>query len=89
MCGPACITGVPLHSLSSPKQSTNRVAYVQGKSSVTLLAGRGLGAWRKTILELSRIEQGRAASGQLLKLDQGKVCLRLYNPPPPISGNKS
>lgn len=84
VCGPACIMGVPLHSLLNPKQSTNRVAHIQGKSTVLLLAGRGLGAWRE--------DQPRASSDQarqsrsratVLKLDQGKVCLRLYNHPPP------
>lgn len=46
VCGPGSMMGVPLHSLTSLKHSTNRVAYVQGRKP-SYTAGR----WRAWGLE--------------------------------------
>lgn len=48
VCGPGSMMGVPLHSLTSLKHSTNRVAYVQGrKPSYTAGRWRGWGLEEK------------------------------------------
>lgn len=41
LCGPVCVTGVPLHSLTSLKDSTNQVAYVQRREPGVILPSMG------------------------------------------------
>lgn len=65
VCEPGYMMGVPLHSLTSLKRSTNWVAYVQvRKPTIILLIGGGLGAWKKRpTIELSKINyQARQSS---------------------------
>lgn len=48
MCGPVCMTGVPLHSLTSLKASTKQVAYVQRREPAVILPSMGRAwAWKK------------------------------------------
>lgn len=48
VCGPVCVTGVPLHSLTGLKYSTNQVAYVQCREPTVIPPVWGeLGAWKK------------------------------------------
>lgn len=79
---------VPLHSLTSLKHSTNRVACVQGKKpKAILLAEGGLGTWKKRpSLEPSKINcQARQSSiwATMLNTDQGGLASDYIPPSPP------
>lgn len=83
--------GVPLHSLTNLKHSTNRVVYVPdraGNHQLYCWQAEGLGPGRKDpfILQISKINyQARQSStwATALNSDQGEVCFRLHTPSPP------
>lgn len=88
-----CTMGVPLHSLTNLNHSTDRVPMcpIGQETQLHCQQAEGLGPGRKdppySFLR-SMVEQGRAASGQLLNSGQGKVCCRLHTLHP-ADGNKA
>lgn len=82
-----CMMGVPLHSLTNLKHSTDRMAYVPNRAGnpVTLPVGRGFRAWKKRpTLQLSKINcRARQSSiWATVQLRPRQGLLQTAYPPP-------